>query len=191
MFYSQQGSVVSAEPIGESSPCKSRSSAQTWWLLPLQSVWLQRGPPRSNVLWGSPGPLGWSGAVSLKAKGVHVSEKGRTQIPLIVKKVLLLWQPNSRVKSPKFHPVSYFTSFQQPDSHWGDLNDVLVVTDVSSEYGGSLSGETAGVQLHDLLTSLQDLQRTPQVVQFNTSTHKSLQHNTQTLPLVLSEYVLL
>ena len=52
----------------------------------------------------------------------------------------------------------FFTSFQQPDAHGRDLYDVLVVTDVSSEHCGPLGGETTGVQLHDLLTCLKDLQ---------------------------------
>lgn len=68
MIYSHWGSVVSAGPAGVSSPCMSQSSAQTWWPLPLQSWWPHKDPPRSNALWESPGPQGWSGAVSLRAE---------------------------------------------------------------------------------------------------------------------------
>lgn len=63
--YSQWRSVVSAEPADASSPCTSHFSAQTWWPLLLQSWLPHKGQPRSNALWGSPGPLGWSEAVSL------------------------------------------------------------------------------------------------------------------------------
>lgn len=68
MIYSHWGSVVSAGPAGVSSPCMSQSSAQTWWPLPLQSWWPRKGLPRSNALWESPGPQGWSGAASLRAE---------------------------------------------------------------------------------------------------------------------------
>ncbi len=58
-----------------------------------------------------------------------------------------------------FHFLSYFTSFQQPDTHGGDLDDVLVVSDVSSKHSGSLGSKATGVQLHDLLTCLKDLHK--------------------------------
>lgn len=49
------------------------------------------------------------------------------------------------------------TSFQQPNPHGGDLDDVLVLADVAGENCGSLRGETTGVQLHDLLAGLKNL----------------------------------
>ena len=49
-------------------------------------------------------------------------------------------------------------SFQQAYAHGRHLDDVLVVPDVARKHGGPLRGEAAGVQLHDLLARLQDLQ---------------------------------
>lgn len=51
------------------------------------------------------------------------------------------------------------TSFQQPYSHRGDLDDVFIVTDVSCKHSWSLSGKSTRVQLHYLLTGLKDLHK--------------------------------
>lgn len=149
-IYSQLGSVVSAEPTDVSSPYTSQSSAQTWWPLPLQSWLPHKGQPRSSALWESPGPLGWSGAVSLKA-GFKESMSEKEAGSYFYYCLIL-----SHVFSDF---LSHFTSFQQSNTHGWDLDDVFVVSNVSSEHSGSLGGKTTGVQLHDLLTSLKDLHK--------------------------------
>lgn len=62
------------------------------------------------------------------------------------------------------------TSFQQPNAHGGDLDDVLVLADVAGENCGSLRGETTGVQLHDLLAGLEDLHVEETLFQFTLQT---------------------
>lgn len=51
------------------------------------------------------------------------------------------------------------TSFQQPNPHGGDLDDVFVVADVSCKHSRSLGGKSTRVQLHYLLTGLEDLNK--------------------------------
>lgn len=59
--------------------------------------------------------------------------------------------------TPVNHGGIFPTSFQKPNPHGGDLDDVFIVTDVSCKHSGSLGGKSTRVQLHYLLTSLKDL----------------------------------
>lgn len=49
------------------------------------------------------------------------------------------------------------TSLQQADGGWGDLQNVLLTTQIGHTEGTCGGGEPAVVQLIDLLTGLQDL----------------------------------
>lgn len=70
-------------------------------------------------------------------------------------------------KSYKINKPTNCTSFQQTKAHGGDLNYVLIVPNVPSIHSGSLSCKTTGIQLHDLLTCLKDLQENAKMLTAN------------------------
>lgn len=150
-----------------------------------------KGSATEQCTMGEPRSTGmkWSCVTESKIESKHVRLL-LCLIPLNLPHILLYSYYNKQICFILFNQIFIlFTSFQEPNTHGGDLDDVLVVTDVSSKHSGSLGGKTTGVQLHDLLTCLKDLHKNRfSLATLESNTIKLLCTRIKTVPLCICSY---